>query len=53
MHKADTVAHSQQMDAATYALPHFIGLPLNEGQDFGFTPNKRPDYRKPILTWAY
>jgi hypothetical protein len=20
-----------------------IGLPLNKGQDFGFTPNKRPD----------
>jgi hypothetical protein len=34
-------------------LRPLIGLPLNKGQDFGFTPNKRPDYRKPIRTCAY
>jgi hypothetical protein len=26
-----------------------IGLPLNKGQDFGFTPNKRPDYENPMF----
>jgi hypothetical protein len=32
---------------------YWPALHLNKGQDFGFTPNKRPDYRKPIATWAY
>jgi hypothetical protein len=32
--------------------PCVIGLPLNKGQDFGFTPNKRPDYENPMFPVA-
>jgi hypothetical protein len=34
-----------QLKCSNYCstLQAIIGLPLNEGQDFGFTPNKRPD----------
>jgi hypothetical protein len=47
-YRTDIIARATADDS-----PSLIGLPLNKGQDFGFTPNKRPDYRKPIATWAY
>jgi hypothetical protein len=33
------------------SLEAIIGLPWNKGQDFGLTPNKRPDYENPMFYW--